>query len=392
MASKDWAEIDSPDSYRPRSSAERLSSSRGYFLLLILVLGTVSITATLLFTLSVSSDSAQGRALSFLASTGVAAGVTGLALFYRLFNYDRTPRSFRIAMLGKPGVGKSTLIAAMFDEVFAGRTRLLGRRIASQQTADVLNQNIARLSSGEAIVPTTESETMAYRFEAEGAGLLSPRYRIEIGDFPGEETEKLAANEDWLRGTPFFDWALTADAYVMCVDTAPLAGVEIPPDLKGMTKQQVRNHLGTDRWSDVADDMASLRSVWQKLELSHDTARPLREKKVVLAFTRADLIMTGSPNAGPPPVPPELTVEEAILVEGWCFLVFADLLGFLNEERANYIPVLTSSFAWSGDARLGVGKVLVRLLPRLARDPDLEASRSERRARRRFQSRQTGSY
>ena len=108
--------------------------------------------------------------------------------------FESVPISHKIAVLGLPSAGKTTLITALFDliqrGVFLKRAQLHGH-----ETIKRVNQNISYLNSGEKIPPTKERDIFVFKFSYERPGSFAPRiYDVEIADFPGEYTGQIEAD------------------------------------------------------------------------------------------------------------------------------------------------------------------------------------------------------
>jgi molybdopterin-guanine dinucleotide biosynthesis protein len=99
--------------------------------------------------------------------------------------------SHKIAVVGLPGAGKTTLITALFELVQRG-THLKNVRLHGLQTIETVNRNIARLNSGERIGPTKEKDVFIFRFSyLQLRFLIARSYDVEIADFPGEYSERI---------------------------------------------------------------------------------------------------------------------------------------------------------------------------------------------------------
>nr|VFJ66376.1 MAG: 50S ribosome-binding GTPase [Candidatus Kentron sp. FW] len=194
------------------------------------------------------------------------------------------PIAHMVAFIGYPRSGKTTLITSLFSEIFAQRI-LRGVDIIprGEETIKRVNEDIARLEMGRELNATTDQDLFNYRVEMlTGRSFLSRRYKIEIGDFPGEDSENLSNKEpDWLHSTKYFQWALNADAFIFVID------LEYLSDLESNRAMEYKSII-----------TSSFRAAWQKLKEHHyDGARRLRDNAVVIAFTKADLLF-GSGNAG----------------------------------------------------------------------------------------------
>nr|VFK56054.1 MAG: 50S ribosome-binding GTPase [Candidatus Kentron sp. TUN]VFK56320.1 MAG: 50S ribosome-binding GTPase [Candidatus Kentron sp. TUN]VFK62236.1 MAG: 50S ribosome-binding GTPase [Candidatus Kentron sp. TUN] len=182
-----------------------------------------------------------------------------------------------VSFIGYPRSGKTTLIISLFAEIFAQRI-LRGVNIIprGEETIKRVNEDIARLESSRELGPTTDQDLFSYRVEMlTGRNIFSRRYKIELGDFPGEASENLASEEpEWLHPTKYFQWALNADAFIFVIDLEYLSDFE--------SDNAVKYKLAIT---------SSFRAAWQKIKDHHyDGVRRLQDNPIVVVFTKADLL------------------------------------------------------------------------------------------------------
>jgi GTPase SAR1 family protein len=287
--------------------------------------------------------------LTFFASIA-AAILTSLATW--IIAARRLPASHRIAILGFPQSGKTTLITALFEFFFRYGAR--GKSIVprGEETIRRINDNIKQLELRRPIKPTTDQDVFAYRADI----LLPPgpfqrRYKLEIGDFPGEDT--LAFTEqygDWLHSTPYFQWAVSADAFVFVVD--------------------VRTVIGANYKEDIARQKSAFRAAWQRLREHHlDGTADLSSKLLLLVFTKADLIASppdawGSDDATEIPEKHVVDLEHLKKAKDIVGYLFADLTEYFEREARRFGVVFTSIFSTVDGERLGIPELAARVLPR----------------------------
>lgn len=297
---------------------------------------------------------------------GISLILAVLATLY--WGRKNLPISHMVSLIGYPRSGKTTLITALFAEIFAQRI-LRGVNIIPRgtETIERVNEDIARLETGRELGPTTAQDLFNYRVEMlTGRTFLSRRYKIEIGDFPGEDSENLTDKDAaWLHETKYFQWALNADVFVFVIDLENLADLD----------------------SDRAREYKSLlerafRAAWQKLKEHHyDGARKLRDNPIIIAFTKADLLLdsedfdkednTGSAGKVPrnyhrPAIVNgkekgrELT-EKQQRVEAY----FRDIIRYLGSETNRLHVIFTSVFAKenSDGTRFGIEELARSVLP-----------------------------
>ena len=195
-----------------------------------------------------------------------------LFLFYR--NRKLSPPSYQIAVIGFPRTGKTSLLTVWFHQLFFKRKRrdvLVVPRGSS--TIEKINGDYADLSVGKQIGPTTDQDLFAYRCDMERGKWFKQRYKIAIGDFPGEDSEKFAQEfGNKFHKTPYFKWMMDADAFIIIFDVACLL-----QDKEVMKKN-------------VADFKAAIISAWQHVAEHHYEGKMnLKDKPVILVFTKSDL-------------------------------------------------------------------------------------------------------
>jgi type IV secretory pathway ATPase VirB11/archaellum biosynthesis ATPase len=73
------------------------------------------------------------------------------------------PKAYDVAIIGFPKSGKTTLITALFGEIFASRITTVEATLRGQSTIERVNHDLAKLEMGEAVGPTTDQDLFAYR-------------------------------------------------------------------------------------------------------------------------------------------------------------------------------------------------------------------------------------
>ena len=269
----------------------------------------------------------------------------------------RMPASHRVAILGFPQSGKTTLITATFDYLFRFGAR--GGTIVPRgdETIRRINDNLRSFELQRPVKPTTDQEVFAYRAEVVArASRLQNRYKLEIGDFPGEDTVAFAEHYgEWLHDTPYFQWAMAADAFVFVID--------------------VRNVLLDSPDEQVAREKSAFRAAWQRLREHHlDGGSNLSEKPLLLVFTKADLLLIPSSryeliraSATGGAFPQRQVVrrkneldKEFEKVKGR----FSDLISYFELESSRFEIIFTSMFLEVDNERLGIPEFASRILPR----------------------------
>jgi len=154
---------------------------------------------------------------------------------YLLFSYKPPPIPHDIAIIGFPKSGKTTLITSLFGEIFSQK-------------------------------PYRTTITTGSRF-------FKRSYKMQIGDFPGEDSQEYAENmAPSLNNLDFFRWVSEANGMVFVIDVAHI-----------LQPHETRRNYAAEITKDF-------RSTWQNLlDYNFNSENPLRKRPVVLAFTKSDL-------------------------------------------------------------------------------------------------------
>ncbi|GGK64955.1 TRAFAC clade GTPase domain-containing protein [Amphritea balenae] len=272
----------------------------------------------------------------------------------------KLPVAHSIAVIGLPRTGKTTLVTSIFAEIFSARMRRISLTLRGDETIKKVNDDIARLQRGEELGPTTDQDLFAYRADmVTGSSIFSRRYKVEIGDFPGEDSEELASSTDidWLQKTPFFRWAIEADAFLFVVDASQLISGD---------KKAIDYTIHT---------INSYRASWQKIKDHYsDGLNDLKSKPITLVFTKIDALddYVGRDGSITGPVQYKV-IDESILsnVERELDFVMRDLIGFFRSESRNFSVTYTSAFGilsslpLGDNTKLGMERTLSSVLPKI---------------------------
>lgn len=265
----------------------------------------------------------------------------------------KLPLAHNIAVVGYPRSGKTTLITALFAEIFSRNISNISITPRGEETINRINDDIARLESGRELGPTTDQDLFAYRAEMlTGQSIFAKRYKIEIGDFPGEDSEELVKeNVNWLHQLPYFKWVLNADAFIFIIDSDKIA---------------CNNDLGYRH-----EITSSFRAAWQKLKDHHyDGKGSLRNKPVSIVFTKLDLLneKRSNINSEPKKFPKITTMSESELrlIRGHLLEQYSDLIKYFKSETKKVSIVFNSSFAKDekNGIRVGAKELLRGVLPK----------------------------
>ena len=140
------------------------------------------------------------------------------------------PVSYRIAFLGRPRSGKTSLLAAMFDEILNSpeQKRI---RITGSTTIRKIGEITHSLDTHRKVSPTQAQDRFLFRFFYQPASFLRRflRYEVEITDFPGEysddlfaasEDERLTYDEQFLIDSEYLSWATHSHLLILAIDSA----------------------------------------------------------------------------------------------------------------------------------------------------------------------------
>ncbi|MDM8564912.1 50S ribosome-binding GTPase [Candidatus Halobeggiatoa sp. HSG11] len=281
-----------------------------------------------------------------------------IAIF--IFLQNKLPRAYSVAVIGFPKSGKTTLITSLFGELFAKHVMNISAIPRGQSTIQRVNDNLAKIEIGEKIGPTTDQDLFAYRTDIVKEGIFKQRYKVEIGDFPGEDSEKFTEQfGDWFHETPYFKWAMEADAFIFIVDVALL-----------LDEQSAKQYS--------AKITKAIRAAWQFLNEYHlEGNKNLKQKPVVIVFTKSDLFGI-TPNAvqesdilkqitqlGFKEIPEvnEIVPEKLKTGKIYTEQLFSNLIHYLDTESNQFNHVFVSCFSYSNDQKLGLNKLIEKILP-----------------------------
>jgi len=136
-----------------------------------------------------------------------SGAVVGAILAILIVGNRRFKFSHKIAVIGFPRSGKTTLIAMLFSELISSE---MARRIrvSGSETTRRITEYYHRILSGKNVGPSSDEDVFSYRFEYRAS--IFPFYRrnfdVEIVDFPGEYSSRLAE-----RGGRVRDEAIAAE-------------------------------------------------------------------------------------------------------------------------------------------------------------------------------------
>ena len=135
--------------------------------------------------------------------------------------------------------------------------------LSGQFTIERVNESLAQLGRGIAIGPTREKDRFGYQCNITlGRSFLSKRdYKVEIGDFPGEDTAAFVAKHGpWLHTTEFFKWTMDSDTVVFVIDCSRVCGGPIINMLSPKISWEAGRNYSTEN---VAFLSSAIRAAWQ---------------------------------------------------------------------------------------------------------------------------------
>jgi len=138
------------------------------------------------------------------------------------------PKTYRIAVIGMPQSGRTTLITTMAYEIsdgihIDGTDKVLLKGI---DTMERVRFDIEKLSKGKKLKHITDEEVFKYRLRVVNFSkffklLIKQVYQLEILDFP-TINKKLYTEEfkKWIHKMPYFnkEWVMTADIFIFVLD------------------------------------------------------------------------------------------------------------------------------------------------------------------------------
>jgi hypothetical protein len=390
---------------------------------LILVLLFISIIFSLLHFLSNYSFNIKINTLIPYVSIGIAL----ISFFFTLNIYiEKTllPISHNVAIIGFPNSGKTTMIISLFGEIFARNIPSIRATPKGTKTIEKINESQEKLKKGIALGPTQDQDRFAFRanitvercffpqtlggkkslpsdryfpqknskyfMESNGDYLtdwkfslytnelfklitakrhLFPRtYKVEFGDFPGEDSEKYSNNSEkclnnkyWLHNTEFFKWVVDCDAIIFVIDLG-----------RYLAKYDLRQAY-------VAEVSTAFQAAWQHFtDLNDDRNKEVRKMPIILAFTKADLfgvekhpwnvetfeetIMKLGFGDKTPPVQ-EISYLNLYNGESQVMSDFVELIDYFTNETSHFRILFISSFGLFQGKRLGISDLLKAVLP-----------------------------
>ncbi len=149
--------------------------------------------------------------LSVAALIGIATPIVVLLV--------RSPYSFVIALVGLRGTGKTIFLTSLFDYLMTSVVPGFDFAPYGVETLDEVTRNLDQLTSGKWLPSTTSEDIYHFRAQAvSGKGLLTKRFKLEIGDYPGESsTELVKGDGKRLHKSDYFKDIVQSDAVFLAI-------------------------------------------------------------------------------------------------------------------------------------------------------------------------------
>ncbi|MDM8558393.1 GTPase domain-containing protein [Candidatus Parabeggiatoa sp. HSG14] len=289
----------------------------------------------------------------------IIGGIAATTYFFDTI-INKLPRAYSIAVIGFPKSGKTTLITTLFGEFFAKRVLNVSTIPRGSATIGRVNADLSKLEIGEMVGPTTDQDLFAYRTDLIRGKFFKQRYKVEIGDFPGEDSQKFTEQfGDWFHKTPYFKWVMEADAFIFIVDIAQILGEKSAKQYSAKITQATR-------------------AAWQLLNEYHfEGNKNLRQKPVLVVFTKSDLfgitshaiqedaVLKKISQLGFEEIPEAKEIDPEKLKEGISYTeqLFSNLISYLNKESNQFNYLFVSCFSYSNNQKLGINELIEKILP-----------------------------
>ncbi len=299
---------------------------------------------------------------------GIMITSIAISLFYELKYKSFSYKPYNIAIIGFPRSGKTTLIATLFQQIFKQKVSGLKATLKGESTIERINELIEKKESGLPVGPTNDQTMFAYRTEIEigNSPLTKEFYRVEFGDYPGEESAKLADNSyfDNLKKTEFFKWCFEANAYIFIIDVAKLA-LAIDDDKPNAY---------------IASVSKAIRQSWQHFVDYNLNRSGIKKKPVLLIFNKMDVCNLSHDKIDDDkwinevhriaysfdevPNVDELDKDAYQKVQKILLKEFADIISYLESEINQFNILYTSSFGTIDGNFPDVEKILKLIFPK----------------------------
>lgn len=273
------------------------------------------------------------------------------------------PISHNVAIVGFPKSGKTTLIISLFGEIFAGKILSVRAKPKGVKSIERINESLEMLRKGRALGPTKDQDRFAFRADITvKRGILPRTYKVEFGDFPGEDSEMYSFQYgSWLHNTEYFKWVVDSDAIIFVIDIGRYM----------VNSDERQNYVG--------QISSALRAAWQNFsDLNEHNINNLKKFPIILAFTKADLfgytknfddfenieaeIMQLGYGDETPPIK-DINPDSLRLGKNQVMNDFEELIKYYESESSHFRVIFVSSFGLHYGKRLGIEDLMQSVLP-----------------------------
>ncbi|XAP76888.1 GTPase [Citromicrobium bathyomarinum] len=298
--------------------------------------------------------------LGFLLTVfvGLAALMSTLTRLFRGLTL-----SYRVALIGRPRAGKTSLLAAMFDQILSGNTQK-NVKIVGTKTIRQIGDIIYTLDTSGTVEPTLSEDRFLFRFFYYPLRYFRDffKYEVEITDFPGEysddlfaisDDESISQDEQFLIDQEYLSWATHCHTIILAIDT----------------EEWIRR--GNRYAETISHKMRStILALSEYRSEAHISSAPF---KIALVFTKFDLILSddyGYDGINSEPMMQKIylstELDESITeFTSEANKSFSTLIDFLQNSPHTSRIFFTSALKSSDRReRFGVGKLLQFCLPR----------------------------
>ena len=229
------------------------------------------------------------------------------------------------------------------------------------QTIERINVSLEMLDLKRPIGPTRDQDRFSFRADVTRGRFFSRTYKIEFGDFRGEESQIYSEEyESDLLNPEFLKWIIESDGLIFVVDIG----------------QYLMNDESRQKY--IAKMTKALRGAWQHfLDNNEYRIKKVKRQPLILVFTKADLFgVTREPSNwnyiekkiakfGFNEVPPIKEIDHYAYEIGKNKVKedFGELIQYFEREAPNFQVLFTSSFGLLDGKRLGFRDLIMAVLP-----------------------------
>ena len=277
------------------------------------------------------------------------------------------PSDYFIAVLGYPKSGKSIFITSFIDYLIHKKISGYKTIKIENETAKRLKKDIKCLNSHIPFDQTGTESVFPYIVDiSKGKPPLKKYFKVQIGDFSGDDSAQFSEGyRQWFHKSPSFVWAKQANAFIFVIDLA-----------------EVLAQYDDDFYCKKVSD--GIYEAWKQIEKSHlGGKKKLKDKPIVIVFTKADLLLTFYKLLGPKPqdqmrikmfqagfskklLPQTINIKKDLDPDLYTLIEekFSDVIFYLKRKSKKYNTVFFSHFLTLNYLPLGIEKVIDLILPK----------------------------